>query len=262
MRSNTAPRIVGNDVPRGAPQRALSRRADTPMWRRLLRRFRGSVKRMIAGDPGLYPAPRELRPRASSELVPNRIKLSAAYDGAISPRTPLGRFAGRPIIGGSSPIHGGVVVTEDLPYALVIDEKYGLLEDVFRSLTAAGHSMKARVERSELRLVAELFSVVHTTVPLDRSGIAKLLDEKRFAADEKVALDVFISARVGQPIHQVVLAGYLIEKLIHGGVIGGEAALQLTGSAKKLIYTASNGKTTRFEPAALEEAADPVESSE
>jgi hypothetical protein len=211
-----------------------------------VRRFRGALARIITGDPELYPAPHPSRRGAARLEIPEHIRTSGHYSPPTPVTAPLGYFAGRPIVGPNGPIHGGILIAPAVPYALVIDEKYGYLDSLYRSLTTIGLTLRHTSQRNELKMVSEVFALVRSRLPLNRAGVAALLVEKQYAPDEKVALDVFIAGRVATPLHQVALAGYLVERLMKNGIIGGAFTLHVGHREERLTYVASSGNELTF----------------
>jgi len=246
LKKNSLPGSSASEPP-PLERRATPAESPFPAWRRAVRRFRGALARIITGDPQLYPTPRTGgRSGAGRFEVPERILTSGHYSPPNALTAPLGYFAGRPIVGPNGPIHGGILIAPTASYALVIDEKYGYLDCLYRSLTTIGLTLQHSSQRNELKTVSEVFALVRSRLPLNHTGVEALLTEKRYAPDEKVALDVFIAGRVATPLHQVALAGYLVERLMKNGIIGGAFALHIGPREERLTYIASNGHELTF----------------
>ena len=58
------------------------------------------------------------------EAARDRIKSSKHYKDVVTSRSPYGYFNGRPIIGESTPIDGGIYIGVFQQEAIVVDRKY------------------------------------------------------------------------------------------------------------------------------------------
>lgn len=218
-----------------------------PRWRRAMREVRGAAARLITGDPNLYPTPPHPDRSDIRLTIPARITSSPLYQPPQRSGARYGSFGGRPIIGPRTPIHGGVLLSNEQRVGIVIDERYGQLDAVYHALitTGTGHPP---LDTSEIALVKAVFVSVRSFLPLNRRGVTALMRENGYTADEKVALDVFITARVANPLHQVALAGYLLERLQRNARLDGSLLLDPTPQRPSLLYTSSRRGEVTFTP--------------
>ena len=69
--------------------------------------------------------------------------------------------------------------------------------------------------------------IVKEKISLRTEAVPQLHWKKGIKDDEKVALDFYINSGFGAERHQVLLAAYLVEKLIDRGLISGVMQLEV-----------------------------------
>ena len=183
----------------------------------------------------------------------HRLRASALYDPTRKSYAPYGFFNGRPIIGETTPIHGGVYVGAFPQEALVIDEKHGHLTNIFHEATAALAQVESQQRATEKEILFAVCALVERRVRFSIDGFEALLEEESLLADNKTSLDLFVQSRVGLARHQVLLAAYLIEKLRARGTLKG--CMSLDGNYSdhyaqddRLLYTSESGSLFVFDP--------------
>ena len=173
-----------------------------------------------------------------------RVQLSKAYDPACSPSVPYGYFHGRPIIGATTGVTGGIYVSAEHCEALVIDDSHGLL----RPLALRVRDQILSLPNTKTRKASALRVILEATqhhLRHDPVAVSHLEDLHRIGPDRKVALDVYIAAGVGLNRHRILLAAYLIEALSAWGLIGGSYELSLitrTAGDESILYTSTRGR--------------------
>ena len=173
-----------------------------------------------------------------------RVQLSKAYDPTCTPSTPYGFFHGRPIIGTSTGVTGGIYVNAVAREAVVVDEGYGLLRPIASSVRDELLSLPNGTNRkaSALRLVVE---AADRTLRHDPVAVQALEDRHRVGPDRKVALDLYVSEGVGLHHHRLLLAAYLLEAIRDWGLIAGSIELSAETHSEgdeSLTYTSSRGR--------------------
>ncbi|MCB0333822.1 MAG: hypothetical protein KDD55_10015, partial [Bdellovibrionales bacterium] len=133
--------------------------------------------------------------------------------------SPYGFYDGRHIIGQNTPINEGVYVGA-LPHeAIVVDEAHGELEKVYTELLvlhAKDHGKQQAIENTILPYIAR---IIQEKLHFSPESIRTALDQNQIKPDYKVSLDYFLIHGIGTARHQVLLAAYLIEKLILRGYL-------------------------------------------
>ena len=167
--------------------------------------------------------------------------------------SPYSFFDGRPIIGQSTPINGGVFLGA-LPHeAIVVDDSHGELEKAYTELMIAyakDHPTQKSVGTRILPYIAELVQKLMQFSPERvRTGLA----QNGIFTDHKVSLDFFLIQEVGAARHQMLLAAYLIERLIMRGYLKGSLEIQAEFSFEEqnqesLIYKDDSGEEFTIDP--------------
>ena len=178
----------------------------------------------------------------NTALVMARLGDNAGFEPPTpqDPRSPYGRYWGRPIIGRDSRIDGGVYVGRKPREAIVVDmTKPGPLRDVYaawlRTLqesaavwpwqqTAAGQRKAVR-KWLDKHLLAEVRTLVNRELPFDRHVVAQVAREHTLGPDDKVRLDVYLRRHGGVCRHQVCLIGALLERLVDEGWLEGTVSI-------------------------------------
>jgi len=166
---------------------------------------------------------------------------------------PYGMFDGRFIIGEEPPIHGGVYIGPTPQEAIVIDEKYGRLEPLYTQLLVRFLNTQRDGSKVTEEIVPFIFEFVQEALELSVERASSIIRDQKIELDEKVSLDLFLLHRTGLPRHQVLLAGYLIEKLIGKGYLSGSFGFKSDFSYSNLeeevlIYRSNSGETFEFAP--------------
>ena len=188
-----------------------------------------------------------------SEAI-KRIQKSSDYDETVCSHAPYGSYGKRPIIGENTPINGGIFVGA-LPHeAIVIDEKYGLLNQIYDELMLRFVRFQGKRDQAEAQMIPHIFQLVQEKLRYSEGAVKNLLKDKGIRPDRKAALDIFLQARIGVARHQVLLAAYLMEKLQKRGLIAGCYSIDsmfspVSQEEECLYYTDSNGNIHLFNPA-------------
>lgn len=182
-----------------------------------------------------------------------RVDASNLYDPTTSQSAPYGFFNGRPIIGESTTINRGVYLGVFPQEALVVDERHGSLRPIFYELVSSITNLDRQGRLNEHEVLAQMCALVTRRIRFSPDGFEELVEKEGLEADNKTSLDLFLHAQIGLARHQVLLAGYLIERLKKRGVISGY--LSLDGNVSddfaqddRLIYTSPSGRLFVFDP--------------
>jgi len=186
-------------------------------------------------------------------IAVSRVASQDIYDSADHSQAPYGYFKKRPIIAECSRISGGVYLSAYPREAVVVDEKYGFLDEVYRKLTIAIARQKNGARLNEKDIVLEVVKFTAEHLPFSEDKVRTLSMEQEIKVDQRIALDFFIKERVGVARHQVLLAGYLLQRLKSRNIIQGCVYLDplfatKTGEDERLIYTSSSGYLITFTP--------------
>jgi len=190
------------------------------------------------------------------QLVLERVKRSRDYRPSRSPEEPYGTFQKRHIIGEHTKINGGVYLGVAPHEALVVDDKYGALREVYTDLMVRyvkryGGTEKAIAERRMLEEIVELVKEKLRYMPEDK--VQKFVHDEDIKPDKKMALDLYLQRRAGTDRHQVLLAAYLLERLLKKGLLKGKVYLDAhylrSGQRKeKMVYSSATGYLFIFSP--------------
>ena len=152
----------------------------------------------------------------------HRFKNHPEYNPRPSPKAPYGTFAGRPIILEHSPVNGGVYLGKLRHEAVVVDDRTqpGLLHayEEVRDLILSSVSPQGDFERNVFHTV---ISVVASLIRFDEPMTASLTKRIGLTPDQCVTLNLFLNEHMGASRHQVLLAAYIMEKLVQQGYIQG-----------------------------------------
>ena len=181
-----------------------------------------------------------------------RIEFNHAYRPTICPEAPYGYFRNRPIIGENTQIHGGIYVGVFPHEALVIDQKYGLLEKTLATLIARCAQIDETSPTYEYDVFSKAIALTRETLRYSEEGVQLIQASYNIQADDKVTLDLYLKKKVGIARHQVLLAGFLLERLREKGMIRGTPAIESQVSdeipQERLLFTSSDGEIFRFDP--------------
>lgn len=209
----------------------------------------------------------------NTALVMARLGQNAGFEppSPVDPRSPYGRYWGRPIIGRDSPIDGGVYVGRKPREAIVVDmAKPGPMLDVYKAwlrelqVEAAvwpwqqTESGQRRAVRKYLQrnLLASVRALVLRELPFDRKVVAQVAQEHTLGPDDKVRLDVYLRRHGGVCRHQVCLVGALLERLIGEGWLEGAVSIDRKFVPKQYSHAWVRWTDTLGRPWILDAAQD------
>jgi len=170
------------------------------------------------------------------------------------PDHPYGLFDGRIIIGEEPPIHGGVYIGATPQEAVVVDEKYGNLEPLYmRLLVKFLNLQKNGSSQITEEIIPFIFEFAQDSLELSTERVRSIIKDQEIEPDQKVTLDLFLLHKTGLPRHQILLAAYLIEKLINKGYLQGQLKIEADFSYEELeeeslTFTSSSGTVHQFTP--------------
>jgi hypothetical protein len=126
-----------------------------------------------------------------------------------------------------------------------------VLPDLYKSLlNSLAASEQTGVSR-EYDIFNKVVHVVTDAITIDPEATLAFAHEQSLMSDKKVSLDVYIVKGFGLAHHQVLLAGYLLERLVDEGILLGTVTLDSALSAltgEVLLYQSRSGATLRFAP--------------
>lgn len=218
-----------------------------------------AIKKLVAG---MFPPKEEKLINSTVEIqtiapknrfleAAERILGSSHYSASASSEFPYGYFQDRHIIGDCTKFFGGIFVSHEGGPAIVIDERYGKILEVYDLLCALIDPCNPGKIRDEYEIFNRVISLVREVLPINHLAVREFLKNENIASDGKIALDVFITQRFALPSHQVLLAGYLLEKVAENRAIPGVVSLDSSISSSDdlvLLYTSPTGATLRFSP--------------
>ncbi len=213
-------------------------------------------------NPKAEVAEANLTPRryAATEQPKNRFLEAAArviesreYAASTSVQAPYGFYRGRHIIGDCTSFLGGIFIGHQPQDAVVIDEQYGILNHVYETLLGRISDITSTTAHAEHEIFHRVVSFASEVIRIDEKAMAQFAAEQQLGFDDKISLDVYITKGFGLEYHQVLLAGYLLEKLALSKKLIGVATLDSTLSADRLeeevlLYHSPSGSTFRFSP--------------
>lgn len=178
----------------------------------------------------------------------NRIKESPFYEEA-GPGAPHGSYEGRHLIGRDVPIHGGVYIGQGVREAIVVDEKYGTLTKTYKEFFRERKKLLRAGERKSFKagILKDVYNFSLEKLPY-RMDIANFVEESYVnEGDEKVALDTYLEMGGGICRHQALFIGYLLEKMVNDGLLGGEVSVDrnyvpMRGGHAWVRYTSNSGQ--------------------
>ncbi|MBX7143480.1 MAG: hypothetical protein K1X79_03440 [Oligoflexia bacterium] len=185
-----------------------------------------------------------------------RIRYISQFNPTRTAQSPLGSFGGRHIIGESTPINGGVYIGVVPQECLVVDDKHGALERVYNELVVRLAEISIDRKLDENEILPEIANLVLKHLKFDDQQTREITEREGIAADDKVAIDMYLYEHVGVARHQVLVAAYLIERLKKRGVLNGCFTLDpmsthLMGHDDRLVYTSPHGYLFIFDPLKL-----------
>ena len=186
-----------------------------------------------------------------SELGRERVKDSPYYTEAEDSRR--GAWHDREIITRDTSINRGVYLGGNEREAIVVDdtreESREIYERVFQSVQEAVTQHEQKGEQKKSVLLPVVYDITRREIPYDEFGTEELL-KKLFGSnleDQKIDLTYFIEHHTGVCRQQVLLAGYLIERLIANGDLRGRVSIDRNsipnmGAHTWVRYTSHSGK--------------------
>ena len=221
----------------------------------LARRVKLYIKSRSSRNTGTFSAlhpPEDLQNNRFARAL-YRIRTSPYFKNKIEDRKQHGYYEGRRIITEDSPINGGVYLGAIAHEAVVVDEKYGTLNALYNELILRFTRENSRRDCLEERIFQQAIRLAREKLPLNGEGVRALAFKHHIRPDRKAALDFYIKERKGAPRHQVLLAGYFLEKLKNRGLIDGQISIdphfsELPAEDEKLIFTTSSGAVFTFDP--------------
>ena len=182
-----------------------------------------------------------------------RVIESREYTASTSAHAPYGFYRGRHIIGDCTTFVGGIFIGHQPQDAVVIDEQYGILNQVYETLLSRIANISSNTAHAEHEIFHHVIAFAAQVIRIDEKEMARFAAEQRLGFDDKISLDVYITQGFGLEYHQVLLAGYLLEKLALSKKLIGVATLDSTLTADRLqdevlLYHSPSGCTFRFSP--------------
>lgn len=170
-----------------------------------------------------------------------RIKKSSFYAPASDSVAPYGYFHGRAIIGDCTSVIGGIYLSHEPQEAIVVDEKYGLLFGAFIEFRDMYIAPLKSEKISEGILLDQVLCAVKGAYEWNKEKVQELNFKNNIQPDQRVALDIYLSAGLGVARHHVLTAAYLIQRLQQEGWLTGCLSIDTTVVDERLMYTARTG---------------------
>jgi hypothetical protein len=188
-----------------------------------------------------------------------RVSNHPAFSQDGSSAAPYGVFYQRPVIGECSVINGGIYLSAYPREAVVVDERYELLNKVYARLTMTLASVEKKL--SEHQIVTGTLNFVLQVLPFSEERVRNISLANKIRVDQRTALDFFLINKCGVARHQVLLAGYLLEKLKARKILKGCVYIDPffkteTAEDERLIYTCSKGSLFKFSPLEIRQKTD------
>ncbi len=172
----------------------------------------------------------------------------------------IGKYQGREQIHRDSRINKGVYLIASSKHAIaeacVVDDEEGKQLELlacYRELrTKAVQKQKETGMPLNRIILNTVFEYVQETLPYNLELVNNFTD--KFNEGKKVALSAFINAHVGVCLHQALLSGYLLEKLVDNKVLHGKVSVERNvirgrGGHSWVRYTNSAGNIYILDPA-------------
>lgn len=137
--------------------------------------------------------------------------------------------------------------------AIVVDEKYKKLNEVYQELVSRLKELEKNGKNLKSEVLSEVFRIVEEKIPFNEEAVLNINREYNIEPDQKIALDVYIG-RGGVCRHQALLGAYLLEKLKEEGYIEGKVSVDRNfvegkGSHSWIRYQNSIGDIYIIDPA-------------
>lgn len=193
----------------------------------------------------------EDRPNRFIEAL-KRIEFKYGFEPNFSEEAPYGFFRNRHIIGEQTKISDGIFVSAVPGEALVVDEKYGILNEVYLKLISRTGQIEESNPNYEYQLFSCVINLTRETLRYSEEAVENIIQVYKIQPDEKVSLDLYIKKRIGVSRHQVLLAAYLLEKLQEKSLIRGTFWIDQNFSeeikTERLVFKSADGEIFRFDP--------------
>ncbi len=181
-----------------------------------------------------------------------RIEFKYGFEPNFTKQAPYGFFRNRHVIGETTKISNGIFVSAIPGEAIVVDEKYGVLQEVYQKLLSKISILDNTNSSYEYQVFSKVITLARETLRYSEESVENLTRQYRIDFDEKVSLDLYVKKKVGVARHQVLLAAYLMEKLKEKFVIKGTHWIDQTISSEsyheRLVFKSSDGEIFRFDP--------------
>lgn len=181
-----------------------------------------------------------------------RIEFKYGFEPQFSTQTPYGYFKGRHIIGENTRIANGIYISSSPAESIVMDEKYGVLNDIYQKLMNRISSLDEENSSYEYNVFSKVIALTRETLRYSEESVDNLRKHYNLQVDEKVSIDLYIKKKIGISRHQVLLAAFLLEKLREKHIIRGSFWIDPTVSEEvkneRLIFKNRDGEIFRFDP--------------
>jgi catechol 2,3-dioxygenase-like lactoylglutathione lyase family enzyme len=162
-----------------------------------------------------------------------------------------GYYQDRLIIGRDTPINGGVYLGAGQREAIVVDDSKSIyLDKIYRNFMAETADIQKTLH-FRAGILGFIYDKVREVLPADQVLAERLAGP--YQNDRKLSLDVFIGGKAGVCRHQALLTGYLLERLIKEGYIGGKVSVDRNSIKGKgghawVRYVDENGLVSIVDP--------------
>lgn len=181
-----------------------------------------------------------------------RVEFNHAYKPTITDEAPYGYFRNRPIIGEGARVNKGIFVGATPHEALVVDEKYGHLEQLLLALISRCSQIDENSSTYEYEVFSKTVQLVRENLRYSEQGVLRLQEKYNIEPDDKVTLDLFVRKKVGVGRHQVLLAAFLLERARDKNLVKGRPTIETQISddipQERLLFTSASGEVFRFDP--------------
>ncbi len=186
-----------------------------------------------------------------------RVRHSGRYEPSRAHNTPLGIYDGRPVIGETSRVNGGIYIGVVPQEAVVVDDKHGELDRLYNELVMRLSEISLERTLEENEILPEVAALVAKRLRFDEHAFDSICAREGINNDDKVAIDMFLFEGIGVARHQVLTAAYLIERLRARNLLQGFASIDgisthLMGRDERLTYTSPRGYLFIFDPLKLQ----------
>lgn len=210
-----------------------------------------SLRSDLAASPGKSEIKDDHKANRFMQAV-KRIEFKYGFEPNFTESAPYGFFRSRHIIGENTKVANGIFVSAIPGEALVVDEKYGVLNDIYLKLISRISVLDSTNSSYEYQVFSKVITLTRETLRYSEESVENITKQYRIDFDEKVSLDLYIKKKVGVSRHQVLLAAYLLEKLKEKFLIKGTHWIDQTISSEayneRLVFKSADGEIFRFDP--------------